>query len=200
MATEHARLRRHAITLRDGDLVLRPMTEADWDLVLRINNDPELGHFTEGDDWHEYALEELQRIYRTISENALLFVIEVDGRAVGECWLQRMNLERLLNRFPSLDLRRIDLAIADKGDRGRGVGTRAIRLLVQHGFEQEHADAIFACDVWDYNHGSRRAFGKAGFRVFGVVEKPPGSKGQCAYDLALFRDAGSDGRSLSGWC
>jgi RimJ/RimL family protein N-acetyltransferase len=191
MATEHVRLRQHAVTLRDGDLLLRPMTEADWDLVLRVNNDPEVGYFTEGDDWHEYTREEVQRIYRTISQNALMFVIEVDGRSIGECWLQRMNLERLLNRFPSLDLRRVDLAIADRANRGAGLGTRAIRLLVHLGFEQAQADAIFACDVWEYNQPSRRAFEKAGFQVFGVVEQPSGSKGCCTYDLAIFREVGS---------
>ena len=185
------RMREHAVILRDGDLVLRPMTENDWDLTLRINNDPTLGYFTEGDDWHEYTLDEVQRIYRSISRKAFMFVIEYEGHPVGECWLQQMNLARLQDRYPALDCRRIDLAIADKDRRGGGLGSRAIRLLVQFGFEQERADAIFACDVWDYNLASRRAFERAGFAVVGVAEAESGTKGRSRYDLAVFRDGGA---------
>lgn len=53
-----SRMKEHAVILQDDGLVLRPMTEADWELVLRINNDPDLAYYTEGDDWTEYALEE----------------------------------------------------------------------------------------------------------------------------------------------
>ncbi len=182
------RMREHTVVLRDGDLILRPMTENDWGLVLRINNDPALGYFTEGDDWHECTLDEVQRIYRSISQKAFMFVIQHEGHPIGECWLQQMNLVRLLDRYPGLDCRRIDLAIADKDRRGCGLGSRAIRLLVQFGFEQERADAIFACDVWDYNLASKRAFEKAGFAVVGVTEAEPGAKGRSKYDLAVFRE------------
>lgn len=58
-----SRMQEHAVILRDGELVLRPMTEGDWELALQINNDPDLGYFTEGDDWTPYTLEEVQRIY-----------------------------------------------------------------------------------------------------------------------------------------
>jgi RimJ/RimL family protein N-acetyltransferase len=181
-------MRNHATILRDGDLVLRPMNEDDWDLVLQINNDPEVGYFTEGDDWKEHTLDEIQRIYRSISQNASMFVIQLDGTPIGECWLQRMNLERLRDKFPSLDSRRIDLAIAKKGLWGSGFGTRTIGLLVQFGFEQEGADAIFACDVWDYNLRSRRAFEKARFRIINIREAEPGAKGRLIYDLLIFRE------------
>ncbi|MFN8516661.1 MAG: GNAT family N-acetyltransferase [Thermomicrobiales bacterium] len=169
-------------------MTLRPMTEGDWELVMRISNDPNLGYYTEGDDWTPYTLEEIQRIYRSISQQAFMFVIEREGQPVGECWLQRMNLSRLLDRYESLDCRRIDLAIADPEQRGRGLGSRAIRLLVQFGFAEERADAIFACDVWDYNLASRRAFEKVGFRVIGILDAKPGAKGRAAYDLAIFHE------------
>ena len=67
------------------------------------------------------------------------------------------------------------------------MGSRAIRLLVCFGFEQ--ADAIFACDVWDYNLASLRSFEKVGFAVVGLVQADDGAKGRATYDLALFREA-----------
>lgn len=73
----------HELTLRDGELVLRPMTEDDWDLVLRINNDPEIARFTEGGDWHGYTLGEVQRAYAGISAQAFMFVMELHGRPIG---------------------------------------------------------------------------------------------------------------------
>ena len=42
------RLREHFITLSDGDLVLRPMTEDDWETELRWNSDPEVLEWSEG--------------------------------------------------------------------------------------------------------------------------------------------------------
>jgi RimJ/RimL family protein N-acetyltransferase len=183
-----SRLREHAVILRDDELVLRPMTEGDWAFVLRINNDPEVGYFTEGDDWTAYTLDEVQRIYRSISQEAFMFVIEREGQPAGECWLQRMNLSRLRDHYASLDCRRIDLAIAEPEVRGHGIGSRVIRMLVRFGFEEERADAIFACEVWDYNLASRRAFEKAGFHAVGVLDANPGAKGRAKYDLAIFRE------------
>ena len=42
------------------------------------------------------SLAAVQDIYRTISQNAICFIIEYQARPIGECWLQRMNLERFL--------------------------------------------------------------------------------------------------------
>ena len=80
-------LRTHDVTLTGERVVLRPMTESDWPLIEAINNDPEIAYFTEGGEWQPYARERLQQIYRTISQDALMFVIERQGRPIGECWL-----------------------------------------------------------------------------------------------------------------
>ena len=89
------------------------------------------------------TLGEVQSIYRWISTHAHCFIIEVEGRPIGECWLQRMNLRRIVDQFPGKDLRRIDLMIGEKELWGRGYGTEAIALLVDFGFSREAADAIF---------------------------------------------------------
>src|SRR5437773_10285833 len=101
------------------------MTEDDWPLLYAWNNDPEVLYYSEGGDVTSRSLEDVQRIYRTISQAAFCFVMEVDGRPIGECWLQEMNLQSISNQFPGRDLRRIDLAIADAALWGHGYGTRA---------------------------------------------------------------------------
>jgi aminoglycoside 6'-N-acetyltransferase len=163
------------------------MTEQDWDLLLRWNSDPEVLYYTEGDDVSAYSLEEVQGIYRETSQTAYCFIMEWNEQPIGECWLQQMNLGRILQKYPDQDCCRIDLMIGEKILWGQGIGTRAIRLLTQYAFEQERADLVFSC-VSDYNPRSQKAFQKVGFRLDAAVPEPPGRKAQASYDLVLTRD------------
>jgi RimJ/RimL family protein N-acetyltransferase len=170
------------------------MTEDYWDLLLRWNNDPEVLVFSEADDVSRYALEQVQQIYRGVSQRAFCFVVEVEGVPIGECWLQQMNLARIRGRHPGKNCRRIDLMIGEKAWWGQGLGTEVIRLLVQFAFAQQGADLVFGCDVAGTNPASLRAFQKAGFRVEGAIDQPLGAKARVRYDLVLSReDAGFNG-------
>lgn len=157
------RLATHAISLSDGDLSLRPMTEDDWPDLVRWNQDPEVLYFADGADVEYYSAEGTQAIYRGVSQDALCFIIEVNGRAIGETWLQVMNLERVLGRHPGLDCRRIDIMIGEKSFWGRGLGTRVIGMLTRYGFEIERADAILGCDIDSANARSLGAFLRTGY-------------------------------------
>jgi RimJ/RimL family protein N-acetyltransferase len=180
------RLWEHTICLTDADLRLRPLTEDDWEILRRWNSDPEVLYYCEGDEVEPRTLEQVQRLYRSISQTAFCFMMEWQGAAVGECYLQRMNLERILRAFPDQDLHRIDIMIGEKGLWRQGLGSRAIALLVGLGFHQG-ADAIFACEVADYNPRSRGAFEKNGFRLWNTNVEPPGSKASLTFDLMLTR-------------
>ncbi len=115
----------------------------------------------------------IQDIYRTVSQSALCFIIEHQGRSIGECWLQRMNLERVLREYPGFDLRRIDLMIGEKALWGQGLGTEVIRLLTDLAFHHEKADYVFGVDIADYNPRSRRAFEKNDYRLIAHHPQPP---------------------------
>ncbi len=179
-------IRPHDVILREGGVVLRPMTERDWPLLVALNNDPEVLYYAEGDDVASRSLDEVQAIYRHVSQTAFCFVIEHDGAAVGDCWLQQLNLERLRARFPGLDCRRIDLEI-ETASWGQGIGGAALRLLVGLAFDRENADAVFACDIADYNGASRRLFERAGFTLCAATDQPPGAKARVVYDLVRLR-------------
>ena len=100
-----------------------------------------------------------------------------------------MNLDRILTQHPGKDLRRIDIEIGEKQLWGRGIGTEAIRMLVEFGFERERADAIFGLLAdEDFNPRSIRAFQKAGLAIDATRQEPPGAKARYATDLILTRE------------
>ncbi len=179
----------HQITLHDQNLVLRPLTEADWDSLLQWNNDPDVLYFAEGDHVTSRSLAEVQSLYRHVSQTAFCFIIDLESQPIGECWLQVMNLDRIMTLYPNMDCRRIDLMIGEKSQWGRGYGTRVIKLLTRFAFEHEGADYVFGCDIADYNHRSRKAFEKAGYRLVSQHEEPPGSKARLSSDYMIHRDS-----------
>ena len=107
------KLKEHSITLQGKAVQLRPMRETDWKMLFEWNNDPEVLYFSEGEDITSYTLGELQPIYRGVSQTSFCFIIEANGRPIGECWLQPMNLDRILDQHAGKDCRRIDLLIGE---------------------------------------------------------------------------------------
>ena len=164
------------------------MTEEDWEILLKWNSDPEVLYYSEGDNVTDYTLEQVQRIYRGISQNAFCFIIEIHGKPVGECWLQRMNLKRILEKYPRLDCRRIDLMISEKQFWRRGIGHEVICMLTEFGFLKENADIIFGCDIVDYNIGNHKVFLKVRFEIDMKIEQPPNHKAYYCYDLVLAKE------------
>ncbi|HQH68528.1 MAG TPA: GNAT family N-acetyltransferase [Candidatus Hydrogenedentes bacterium] len=181
-------LRVHRVRLSEGRLTLRPMTERDWETIRPWNNDPEVLYYWEGDDVTSRPIEAVQELYRTVSQSAYIFIIELDDVPIGDCWLQEMNLPEILDRYPGMDLRRIDLAIGKKELWGKGWGSRVIGLLTRFGFQKCGADAIFGCGVGDYNPRSRRAFEKNGYKIIHTVPQPPGRKAGFTFNLMLTRE------------
>jgi RimJ/RimL family protein N-acetyltransferase len=183
-------LRTHDVTLcgrTPGGIAvcLRPLTEAHWPLLYRWYSDPEVLYYSEGDDVDAYSPEDVRGIYYQVSPTAFCFVIEADGIPVGDGWLQQMNYDHILERYPGLDVRRIDLAIGEKDYWGRGIGTETVRLLTEYAFLEEGADLVYNVEIGDHNPRSWKAFRRVGYRIVDKIRQPPGRKGEYAYDLAL---------------
>jgi len=181
-------IRKHKVILRGENVTLRPMTEDDWDVILRWNNEPQVLYYSEGEDVSSHNLEEVQQIYRGVSQNAYCFIVEYQDKPVGECWLQHMNLDRILNKYPGKDCRRIDLMIGEKDLWGHGLGTEIIGILTKFGFKSENADLIFGCDIADFNARSLKAFKKNGYRIDSKHKCAPGDKAVFNYDLVIASD------------
>ncbi|MBC7237462.1 MAG: GNAT family N-acetyltransferase, partial [Chloroflexi bacterium] len=144
-------LREHRVYLKSGRLCLRPLTEDDWDTLYVWNNDPEVLYYAEAGDITAWPMEMMQKMYRHVSRKAFIFVIELDGRPIGDCWLQKMNLKRVIEAYPGLDVRRIDIVIGEKGLWGQGWGTRAIHLLVRFAFEHQGVDLLYLPEIAETN-------------------------------------------------
>lgn len=181
-------IKEHNIVLLYESISLRPMNENDWELLYKWNNDREVLYYTEGEETEQYSMEDMQEMYRFISQNAYCFIIEYNNYPIGECWLQQLNLPRLIQRFPAMDCRRIDLMIGEKEYWSKGLGTRIIMLLTKYGFEQELADYIFGCDIADYNIRSFHAFEKAGYELYNTINQGDGHKAKMSYDVMISRD------------
>jgi len=156
-------LRAHDVHLAGERVTLRPMTESDWQHVCAWNADLEVLYWADEPGVAPRQPDETKWIYRSVSVFAYVFIIEFGGKPIGDCWLQKLNLPEIRERFPGRDLRRIDIAIGRKELWGKGLGSDAIKALVQFAFEQERADGVYAAVRRD-NLRSRRAFEKACFR------------------------------------
>ena len=176
-------VRPHDVVLTDGDVRLRPFTEDDWDVVAPWVTDPRVLRFS--DFVEERSLAEIQGIYRGVSRAAELFVIERNGVAVGDGWLQEMNLPRITAAFPGQRTSRIDLQLAH-GAWGRGVGSKAIRLMTRHAFDRGD-DLVFAVGIGDFNERSRRAFLRCRYVPWRRVPQPDRGPDASGYDLVCRR-------------
>ncbi|MEF8873600.1 MAG: GNAT family N-acetyltransferase [Candidatus Thermoplasmatota archaeon] len=166
-------------------LKLRPLTEQDWPLLNEWNSDQEVLYFAEGDEVEEYTPEQVKKIYRSVSENAYIFIIEYNETPIGECWLQEMNLQRIKKEYPEEDCWRVDMMIGEKEFWGKGIGTEVIKMLVRFGFDEIGADLIFGCDVMDYNVRSLKTAKKAGFEIENKLRAEEDKKYEYKYDLKI---------------
>ena len=169
------------------DIKLRPMSDDDFDYLLKWNSDAEVLYFCEGDDVESRDLEDIQGIYGYVSKMSFCFIIEYQGLSIGECWLQQMNLEHILAKYPNLDLRRIDIMIGEKDFWNKGIGTKVIKRLVDFGFDDQNADMIFYMPA-DYNTRSIRAAEKVGFILTEKILIENSTKGEYDYIMAIKRN------------
>jgi aminoglycoside 6'-N-acetyltransferase len=178
------RLREHKVTLQGERVNLRPMTEDDWEVVGKWETDPEIIHWADTSRVESRTLEEVQKIFRKVSQHAFCFIIELEGKPIGDGWLQEMNLKKIIRAYPGRVCRRIDLVIGEKELWGRGLGADTIRTLTRFAFEQEKADMVFAI-IGDYNERSQSAFIKSGYSLVMKLEEPPPSRAKLSYVFAI---------------
>ena len=123
-------------------------------------------------------------IYGSLSRNAFCFLVEKGGIPVGECWLQKMNIPEISDRYPeNTDIRRIDYCLGEKSVWGKGVGTECLRLLMKFAFEIQNTDVLYIMP-YDHNVRNMRMAERAGF---GVEKKNAVSDSQKAKFELLYK-------------
>lgn len=183
----------HNVTLsgkkNEFSIILRPLCDDHLSFLYKWNSDPEVLYWTEGGEDIElsYDKETVQFIYGSVSQNAFCFLVEVNENPIGECWLQKMNLPDVVEMYPGLDVRRIDMAIGEKEFWGKGIGSEFVRMLIEFAFLNQNVDVLH-CFSEDYNKRSQGVWLKNGFKLVRTDELKQPQKGTNQYHFALSRE------------
>ena len=185
-------IKTHDVTLYGGygiDIILRPLCDEHLPFLYKWSADPEVLYWTEGgtNDMNlSYGPDTVHAIYGGISQDNFCFLIEADGVAIGECWLQKMNLPEVLAMYDkALDVRRIDMSIGEKDYWGKGIGPQFIGMMIDFAFNGESVDVLH-CFCEDYNVRSRRMWEKHGFtQILAEPLEPQPQKGKWQYHYRL---------------
>ena len=150
--------RLHAVEFRDEDLVLRPWAEADVPALVLACSDPDITHWIPLIPSPYTEEDALAFVRREIRPEERSLAITLDDRVVGAIGLG----------VNSVNYRgRIGYWVAAT-ERGRGVCTRALRVLSRWALEElelQRLDLITDPD----NLASQRVAEKVGFRREGVL-------------------------------
>jgi len=144
-------------TLRDGDLILRPKRTEDADAVTAACQDPEIPRWTMVPS--PYTRRHAEEHLATVAERARrgesvdLHAVDPDGALLGAFSLMA------LDRAPGQG--EIGYWVAAEA-RGRGVATRAVRLLTEWGHRELGLERIELM-AHDDNLASRAVAERAGY-------------------------------------
>src|SRR5579885_3197796 len=101
--------------------------------------------------WYERAAADHEHIWFTIYATA-------DWRAIGMAILRDIDMQHRTAEF--------GITIGDRTDRGKGYGTEAVQLLLDHAFTGLGLNNV-QLRVYEFNQAGQRAYQKAGFKVIG---------------------------------
>ena len=148
-------------TFIEGELVrLRRFERGDAEVYRGFVNDPEIAHRV--DRAGMVTAEEHAVWYDALvtSEHADVFAVDekAAGTFIGLVWLYGIEPRHA----------RAEVRIVLGKSHGRGCGTEALRLLVDHAFSTRALAKLWA-DVLAFNEAAARAFEKAGFVREGLL-------------------------------
>jgi RimJ/RimL family protein N-acetyltransferase len=148
----------------EGRLVrLAPLREEDAEPLFRWINDRDLVSLNapfKPVEWDEHR-RWFERIRNTPDAEIFGIRRRADDGLIGSCQLNQIDTGR---RRCSLQIR-----IGERGAWGRGYGTEAVRLLVEHAFDDLGLRRV-ELEVFLHNERAIRAYRKAGFREQEVKE------------------------------
>ena len=144
--------------LRDGDLLLRSWTEEDVDAMVAGCNDPEVSRWIPTIP-HPYTAEDARAFIRgEVRSDHEALAIELNGRVVGGIGLG----------LSSSGFRGSIGYWITAPARGKGICTRAVRLLSRHALEELQLPGVQLTADTD-NVASQRVAEKVGFKREGVL-------------------------------
>lgn len=153
---------KHVVKLLEGRRVyLRPPETADVPLLYRSFYQPEVRRLT--GTTHMLSIEGIQNwLEKVVKDEGRLFLFIVDqenDKVIGDIELSDMHR---VHRSAW-----IRIALHQEGYFGKGYGSEAMHLMLNHGFHSLNLHRI-ELEVYDYNHRAIHTYEKLGFRREGV--------------------------------
>ena len=165
---------------------LKPLNDEHLPLLYKWNADPEVTYWCEGNDSDEGNNEQtVHDIYGYVSQIAYCFLLEVDREPIGECWLEEMNIQEVIDMYPNLNIKRIDMMIGEKNWWGKGIGSALVGILTDYAFEHDNVDILHIPCVFDYNIRSQKTFLRNGYKFLKAVDVENNKKMKQEYHYVL---------------
>jgi RimJ/RimL family protein N-acetyltransferase len=148
------------VILKGASIRLRPASADDAEARLALGTHGDIAEMfgTDRSDAKPMTVEQARAWAHAQAENPHAWIIEFDGRLIGEIKLHSFNVH---DRRASMAIGIYDPALL-----GRGLGSEAIRLLIRHAFLELKLHRI-GIRVLAYNSRAIRAYEKCGFVVEG---------------------------------
>jgi RimJ/RimL family protein N-acetyltransferase len=168
----------------EGKLVrLRPLTQADYPLMLEFKNDIEAELLGGGAPPRPRTLAEVTEFFDKLAQDRdqVNFAIEADGKLIGDCGLYGFD-----QRAGTAQL---GIGIGDRAYWGRGYGREAVSLLVDYGFRMHNLRKVWL-STYASNERALRSYRAVGFVEEGRQREHGWAGGQYQDQvlMALFRD------------
>lgn len=148
--------------IKDKTLELVPLLDEHFSYLYKWNNDPEVVYWSDYGNFEICTEDDVRGIYSYVSEKAFCFLMVLDGKPIGDCWVQEMNLPHLKEKHHNKNVYRIDMTIGEKDLWGNGIGTVAVKRLCDFAFGEINADIMYLI-FCDYNERSKKVATKLGF-------------------------------------
>ncbi len=147
--------------IRGEKVILRPITDADTDDIVRWRNDPEVWRFFL---FREPFTPEMHRAWlrdRVATGRVIQYIIteRESGQSVGSVYFRDVDRKNESAEY--------GIFIGEAAARGRGLGTETARLFTDFGLNVLHLHRI-SLKVLGGNEIARRSYEKAGFCVEGI--------------------------------
>lgn len=170
-------MRKPVPTLQGETVLLRPPRIEDAAARLALGNHPEIVRMYGGGRERARAITpaDAERWVQSLLNHPCAWIIDA-GSAIGSIRLDRIDLHD----------RRASLAIGidDPTRLGRGLGTEAIRLVLQHAFTDLSLHRI-AVRVLAFNQRAIRVYQKCGFRIEGLEREAASIDGAWYDDVIM---------------
>jgi RimJ/RimL family protein N-acetyltransferase len=143
---------------------VRSLEPSDAAALLPIKNDPEIGELVRATarTYTPAEMEAWVERHRQARDEAFFVIADETDTAIGHVALYQLDPVNRSAEFGIL--------LGAKGVWGRGIGTKATRFMIEHGFDELGLRRIYL-DVLETNARARSIYEKLGFNVEGRLRQ-----------------------------